>query len=187
MRLSDEKAALRTRLRATRAAITPEERAAAVLEVTQRVVRATAGRGTIMGFLAFGSELPTLPLLERLGAEGHVLAVPHIAEGDLTPVAFRPGEALVEAVWGIPEPANLRVIDPLTIEVVVAPGLGFDRSGFRVGYGGGFYDRLLPRLRPDVLRVGIGFHAQVIPGVPHGPEDQRLDLVITERETINCS
>jgi 5-formyltetrahydrofolate cyclo-ligase len=186
MGLREDKAALRDRLRAVRDAIPPEEREAAVPKIAERLVMATAGYGTVMGFLAFGSELPTFPLLTRLAQEGHDLVVPHIADGGLTPVAYDSGEPLAEAVWGIPEPARLRPVDPLTIDAVFAPGLGFDRGGFRIGYGGGFYDRLFTRLRADVLRVGVGFHPQVVPEVPHGEGDERLDLILTEVETIRC-
>jgi len=186
MGLPEDKAELRERMRAARARIPESEREAAVGSIAERLVRATETHGSVMGFLSFGSELPTLPLLERLAREGHPLVVPHIEDGELTPVSFSPGEQLAEAVWGIPEPADLRPVDPLSIDVVIAPGLGFDRQGFRIGYGGGFYDRLFTRMRPDVVRIGVGFHVQVVAEVPHGEGDEPLGIVITERETIVC-
>jgi 5-formyltetrahydrofolate cyclo-ligase len=64
--------------------------------------------------------------------------------------------------------------------VVIVPGLAFDRSGHRVGYGRGFYDRFLATLRPDALTVGICFSVQLVDEVPHGQGDRPVDLVMTE-------
>ena len=99
---------------------------------------------------------------------------------------YVPGEATTPAVWGIREPSVLRPIDPLAIDAIVAPGLAFDRGGFRVGYGGGFYDRLLKRCRDDALRSGVCFSGQMVPEVPHDQSDEPLQVVLTERETITC-
>lgn len=178
---------MRERLAAVRDAIPADEREEAAARVTERLVVACEGLGVVMVFLSIRSELPTLGILERLAREGHELAVPHLDGADIQPVAYEPGERLGAATWDIPEPADLRPVDPKTLDVVAAPGLGFDRSGYRIGYGGGFYDRLLTRTRRDCLRIGVGFHAQLVEVVPHGPNDQRLDMVLTERETIACT
>ena len=79
-------------------------------------------------------------------------------------------------------------MDPSLIDVVVVPGLAFDRAGFRVGYGGGNYDRFLPRLRPDAVRVGFAFGLQLLPAgkVPRGPNDEPVHHVVTERELVDC-
>ena len=77
----------------------------------------------------------------------------------------------------------------LTPGVVLAPLLAFDRSGYRLGYGGGFYDRTLERLRADgpVLAVGLAYAAQEVPEVPRDPNDKRLDWIVTEAEAIRWS
>jgi len=72
------------------------------------------------------------------------------------------------------------IASPEDIDVAVVPGLAFDRRGHRVGYGGGFYDRFLGRLRPDALTVGICFSVQLVDEVPHGRGDRPVDLVVTE-------
>jgi 5-formyltetrahydrofolate cyclo-ligase len=72
------------------------------------------------------------------------------------------------------------------VDLVVTPGLAFDRRGYRVGYGGGFYDRYLARLRPNAARTAIGFSFQVVEEVPADPGDERVHLVVTEAETIDC-
>jgi 5-formyltetrahydrofolate cyclo-ligase len=84
------------------------------------------------------------------------------------------------------EPALRTEVPPEEIDVVVAPGLAFDREGNRLGYGGGHYDRFLDRLG-DAARVVIGFHAQLVGSVPSGPNDRRVDLIVTDHETVICS
>jgi 5-formyltetrahydrofolate cyclo-ligase len=92
----------------------------------------------------------------------------------------------VPTSYGPMAPAERRRVEPGEIDLVVAPGLAFDRQGHRIGYGTGHFDRYLVRLRDDATRVGIAFHQQVIPAIPHGPRDQRLDLLVTDLETIPC-
>lgn len=186
MILKAEKDALRAHMREVRDAIPDPDRAERGLAVAQRVLDAVEGRRLVFIFLSFGSEVPTDPICERLAAAGHALAVPHIDGGELTPVEYEAQEATASAVWGIREPAVLRPIDPLVIDAVVVPGLAFGRDGFRVGYGGGFYDRFLRRCRPDVLRAGICFQEQVVREVPHDPNDEPLHLILNDTETIAC-
>src|SRR6266508_1552638 len=88
---------------------------------------------------------------------------------------------------GPKEPFSRVPVDPAEVDTVITPGLAFDTHGYRLGYGGGHYDRYLVRLRQESFRVGIAFHLQLVPSVPHGPEDQPLDFVVTEQETIDCS
>lgn len=178
---------MRERLTAIRDAIPADEREEAAARVTERLVVACEGLGVVMVFLSIRSELPTLGILERLGREGHQLAVPHLDGAEISPVAYEPGERMGGATWDIPEPVDLRPVDPKTLDAVATPGLGFDRRGFRIGYGGGFYDRLLTRTRRDCLRIGVGFHVQLVEVVPHGPNDQPLNLVLTEHESIFCT
>jgi len=182
-----DKQAMRVELTTVRDAIPAEQRDEAAAKVAERLTHACRGRGIVMVFLSFRSELPTLPILERLGEAGHSLAVPHLVGTEIRPVGYLPGEPLASARWDIPEPSELRPVDPKQIDVVASPGLGFDRQGYRLGYGGGFYDRLFTRTRPDCLRVGIGFHVQLVEAVPHSSGDQPLDLVLTEMETIACT
>jgi len=66
----------------------------------------------------------------------------------------------------------------------VIPGLAFDRDGFRLGYGGGFYDRYVRRTRPEALRVGVCFSEQVVEDVPHGDADERVDRIVTQDGVI---
>lgn len=133
-------------------------------------------------------ELDPRPLMTALHAAGHALALPIIL-GPHQPLAFRgwqPGAALVAAGFGTHEPlADAALVTP---DLLLVPLLAFDLEGFRVGYGGGYYDRTLAGLRSEprrpgrVVAVGVGFAVQEVDHVPHGPGDQRLDWIVTERE-----
>jgi 5-formyltetrahydrofolate cyclo-ligase len=128
-------------------------------------------------------------LLKRLSAEGHRLALP-VMQGKGRPLLFRawvPGDATAAAQWGIAEPLPEKpALEP---DVVLVPLLAFDAHGYRLGYGGGFYDRTLGRLRgkKPVTAVGIGYDELRIDAVPHLDYDQRLDWVLTPSGPLRCS
>jgi 5-formyltetrahydrofolate cyclo-ligase len=84
------------------------------------------------------------------------------------------------------EPSGGEVVAPDGVDVVVVPGVAFDRAGRRVGYGGGFYDRFLPRTRPGALAVAVAFALQVVDAVPHGGGDRGVQVIVTEDEVIRC-
>lgn len=184
--LKRAKQELRESLREMRDAIPEDERAQMSALIEERLIQTVIHAGTVMIFLSFRSEVDTSATAETLLREGHYVAVPWLEGGEITPVAYRFGEELAPGAYGILEPVRHEPIDPAALDAVVAPGLGFDRSGRRIGYGGGYYDRLLRRVRPDVTRAGIAFHQQVIKEVPADRTDQLLDLVVTDEETITC-
>ena len=142
----------------------------------------------VSGFHPFKSEIDVLPLLARLASEGWMTALP-IVRAERQPLIFRqwaPGEPTVSGVWGIPMPAEeAPEVEP---DVLLVPLLGFDRWGYRLGYGGGFYDRTLAHLRQkkQVTAIGIGYAGQQMNLVPRGGMDQRLDHVLTEAGPQAC-
>ncbi|MFN4143898.1 5-formyltetrahydrofolate cyclo-ligase [Aestuariivirga sp.] len=146
-------------------------------------------RGIVSGFIPYKSEITTLPLLERLGREGWVTSLPVVVAAD-APLVFRawkPGDELLPGMWDIPIPhASAPEVLP---DVLLVPMLAFDRQGYRLGYGGGFYDRTLEKLRKlkKIVAVGVAYHAQMVEEVPRGPFDAPLDFVMTERETFPCA
>jgi len=142
----------------------------------------------ISGFVPHKSEVTTMPLLNRLRREGWQTALPVvIAAGE--PLGFRlwqPGEKLVPGVWDIPIPPDTAAaVNP---DVLLVPGLAYDRNGYRLGYGGGFYDRTLAKLRElkPVVAIGVAYQAQMVDQVPRGAHDARLDFIMTEEETLRC-
>jgi 5-formyltetrahydrofolate cyclo-ligase len=175
-------------MRGLRDAIPPEERARMTAEIEARVVGLPTLRGAsvVLMFWSFGSEVPTDGIARRLAAEGRRLLVPYLRDNEMEAAELRPGQSLVATNYGPMEPADPSPVDPGDIDIALSPGLAFDRHGYRIGYGGGHFDRYLARMPRDAARVGIGYHQQVLPAIPHGPDDERLDFVVTDGETIVC-
>jgi 5-formyltetrahydrofolate cyclo-ligase len=182
------KAALRQAALTHRDALPPAERMAAALAVAERGLPVDIPPGTVVsGFSPLKSEISPLPLLRRLADAGASLALP-VVIGRGQPLVMRAwsfGAPLVSCVWGIREPpADAPELNP---DILIVPLLAFDRRGHRIGYGAGYYDMTIARLRAikPVTAIGIAFAAQEIAAVPATPRDARLDLVLTERETID--
>ena len=141
---------------------------------------------TVMLFSSFGSEVPTGPLIERLREREVTIALPRIEDGDLVPVAFVPGDPVRPTSFGAVEPIAPNGLDPGSLDVVGVPAVAFDRTGRRIGYGGGYYDRFLREL--GAFRVGIAFSLQVLEGgLPTGSFDLPVHAIVTEEETIRPS
>lgn len=183
------KRAIRSEVRSRRDEMPPEERGRAsdlIRERSLREIERLDHAGTVMVYWSFGSEVTTEGLIEALIRSGRKVAMPRVTDGELEPRAYRPGDAVSETTFGAKEPVGGEVLHPDDIDVIVVPGLAFDRRGYRVGYGGGFYDRLLSRTRPDAVRMGFCFAIQVVERVPSGSFDLPVDMIVTESETIRC-
>lgn len=187
-RLKQAKRALRRAVLAERNALPAPDRAARSVAVSDRLLGLdeTARATTVLVFWSFGSEVETAHLIDRLRALGKTVALPRIESGDLAPVGYVPGASMAETTFGAMEPSSGPVLDPRELDLVIVPGVAFDRRCTRVGYGGGFYDRLLGRTREDAAAVAIAFALQVVPEVPSGPIDRRVDALVTELEVIRC-
>jgi 5-formyltetrahydrofolate cyclo-ligase len=135
---------------------------------------------TVLAFWSFGSEVPTGPLLAALADGGHRVLLPRIVGGDLELRTWSPGDPLEPTAFGAMEPRGGREVAPAEVDVVITPGVAFDRTGARVGYGGGFYDRLFRRTRPDALRVAIAADVQIVDGrLPGGSFDLPVHAIVT--------
>jgi 5-formyltetrahydrofolate cyclo-ligase len=180
--IGDRKQELRNRMRRARASIPPPERLALARAVEEHVFFLPEVRAahTVMLFYSFGSEVPTASMAERLLAEGRRLLLPFLTESGMEAAEVRPGGHLVVTGYGAKEPARRVAADPLEVDVVLTPGLAFDRRGRRLGYGGGHYDGYLRRLSARAARVGIGFANQLVDEVPAGPGDERVDIIVTD-------
>jgi 5-formyltetrahydrofolate cyclo-ligase len=187
--IQPEKAAFRAAALARRDALPASDRAAAAEAIAARQFPIPITSGTIVsGFIPIRSEINPLPLLRRLAAAGAKLALPVVA-GRGRPLILRAyafGDPLVSGQWGIrePEPQAPEVVP----DVMIVPMAAFDRTGHRIGYGAGYYDMTIAKARAlkPVTAIGIAFAAQEIDRVPATPRDARLDLVLTEREVIDC-
>ena len=148
-----------------------------------------AGPENCFRVFPYKSEIDTRPLLGKLAGEGWTTCLPIvIALGE--PLIFRrwlPGEPTVPGVWGIPRPTDdAALVEP---DVLLVPLMAFDRQGFRLGYGGGFYDRTLELLRAKkpIVAIGVAYAAQEVDFVAHDAHDQPLDFVMTERGVLTMS
>jgi 5-formyltetrahydrofolate cyclo-ligase len=173
---------------ARRDALPAGERAAAAATIAARPFPLAIMPGAIVsGFSPLKSEINPVPLLRKLADGGARLALPVVA-GKGKPLIMRAwafGEPLDSGVWGIREPKP--EAPEVAPDILLVPLLAFDRGGHRIGYGAGYYDMTIAKLRAlkPVTAVGIAFAVQEIGSVPVTPRDARLDLVLTEREVID--
>ena len=179
----DEKQRLRRRMKARRAALSASERAQAaraVIEPVRQVLAAQKAQ-TVGLYYPLADEFDALPLARALWRDGLELALP-IVLGAASPLVFRPwraGDILERGACNImiPPDKGLRVCP----DALIIPLLGFDESGARLGYGGGYYDRTLEGLRREkkVAAIGLAHDFQRLEELPTEPHDQPLDGVIT--------
>lgn len=182
----DTKRALRRVLLQDRDSVMAAHAETARLAIRDRYLSAfEPAPGTVVSaFWPMAGELDLRPLLEALHARGCVCGLPVVVGRDV-PLVFRawePGVTLVTSRFGIAEPASDRpVVRP---QHALVPLLAVDDEGYRLGYGGGFYDRTLALLRGDgaapLVAIGVGLEAQRRPALPREPFDERLDWLVTE-------
>ncbi|HWK38412.1 MAG TPA: 5-formyltetrahydrofolate cyclo-ligase [Hyphomicrobium sp.] len=191
MYTGEEKREERTRALARRAAAfaTHGDNARARLAEHGLAFLAPSPGAIISGFAAIRDEIDPSALLARLAGEGHTLALP-VMQGKDKPLLFRawaPGDAMGKVQWGIAEPLPDK--PELQPDIVLVPLLAFDAAGYRLGYGGGFYDRSLELLRATkpVVAVGIAYDELKVDAVPHLHYDQPLDWVLTPSGPLRCS
>lgn len=188
MDVAEAKRALRREARERRRAIPVEARLAAGRAVGDRLLALPELRAAprVALYAATAEELPTRSVFEALGAHGCRRLLPRI-RGDALEFA------IVEA-WSELRPGRFGVLAPTADrpaerpgpgDVVLLPGLAFDRSGRRLGRGGGYYDRTFPVAGPFL--VGLAFHVQLVDCVPCDSRDRRVDAIVTERELCRAS
>ncbi|MCP5368019.1 MAG: 5-formyltetrahydrofolate cyclo-ligase [Hyphomicrobiales bacterium] len=188
--LAHRKQLLRTAARGRRRDLDPAAREAAAGRLARRFVEALPamcpgpGPQVVAAYWPHGSEIDTRPLLATLHAMGHLCCLP-VVVARAAPLAFRrwvPGAALRPGALDIPVPVDGAQVTP---RVIAAPLLAFDEDGYRLGQGGGFYDRTIADLRAagDLVVAGVAFEAQRVDAVPRDGHDQRLDWLITDAAT----
>ncbi len=182
-----DKLTLRREALARRAGIAPatRERAAAALERIGLSFLDLSGPGVISGYHPIGEELDVLPLLIRLLGEGHTVGLPIVRKD--RPLIFRrwtPETEMVRGAMGIARPPD--DAPAVVPSVLLVPLAAFDARGFRIGYGGGYYDRTLRQLRAQgaATALGVAFAEQEVERVPDEPHDERLDWILTPEGAV---
>lgn len=188
--LDQRKAELRAEARSRRrtAAASGREAGKRAAEIFFSAVD-VSGASTISGYWPIKEELDARPILEELAARGHGIGLPVIVEPGLALIFRRwsPGAPLERAGFGTMIPP--KDAPEVTPALLLVPLLAFDRAGYRLGYGGGFYDRTLAQLRAPTktLAIGLAYGAQEIPAVPRDAFDQRLDWIVTDSQAIRVA
>lgn len=178
---------IREQAEAHRRARPDKDAASEVVCATLAALPEYAAAETVMGYVHFRNEVCTRGLLAAALGEGKRVVVPYCLADQLGLFLLESIDELAPGTWGIPEPkvelrslADRRV-DARRLDLVVVPGVAFDRRGHRLGHGKGYYDRLLAQVRPDAPLVGLAFECQLFPEIPSGPHDVAMDRVITEK------
>ncbi|MBY0576598.1 MAG: 5-formyltetrahydrofolate cyclo-ligase [Gallionellaceae bacterium] len=199
--MNPTKSGIRKTICSLREQLLPEVRAAYSTAITERLVQLAEYRqaGTVLGYMNFGAEFASEMWIAHVLAEGKRLVLPkvnhHTNHLDLYRVDD-PDNQLAQGLWGIREPIVERCERVSTlneVEFILLPGVAFARDGSRLGYGGGFYDKLLSR--PGGIKGGVrrpvlfaaAFALQIVEHIPQEATDIKVDWIVTEQETIVCS
>ncbi|MBI5388932.1 5-formyltetrahydrofolate cyclo-ligase [Candidatus Woesearchaeota archaeon] len=139
---------------------------------------------TIMFYVSFKSEVHTLGMIQRALSERKTVCVPYVDKHEIRPSIIWSVRELKPGHFGVPEPLHPNPISPASVDVVIVPGVAFDKKGFRIGYGKGFYDKFLPQTRAK--KIGLCFASQLADKLPHEEHDVGMDVVITEKDKRDC-
>ena len=184
-----QKAAFRAEMSARRDALPAEVRDAATRAIEARLVALPAleAARTVHCFVGIGSEVATEALIRGLLLRGHRVVAPRVKRRILEHVELTSIDTLVSNRMGLREPHPDAEPVPLSeVDVMLVPGLAFDAAGYRLGYGGGYYDRTLTELARHgrATTIGLAFEAQLVDEVPREEHDRSVPLIATETRTI---
>lgn len=168
------------------ATISPNDRASMSESIASSLLalpELEAAPGPTMGFLSMPDELDLDPFLQRALDVGIELYSPKtlIRRRELVPTRLLSLADVVIGAYDIREPTSTSTLPPEKLGFVVVPAVAFDRSGARLGRGGGFYDRFIERLQPDAVTCGVIFSRHLVDEVPTEPHDKRVQLLVTEQ------
>lgn len=185
------KHAARARARAARSALDRSHCELASLSACERALGLLelACARLVLCYAAMPEELDPSHLAKVLRERGVSVAYPRVeAPGVLGVHVVADEGSLVAGMFGIREPAaDAPRVEPHAVDVAIVPGVAFDEQCWRLGYGGGYYDRLLGLLRPDAARIGLAYDEQVLASIPAEEHDVRLDAVVTPSRVVRAS
>jgi len=189
--ITDQKSALRTELRARRDAFEARARAAAERSIEARLVALPSleTAHVVHCYVGIGSEVGTETLIRGLLMRGQRVICPRVkGQGELDHLEVTEIDSLVTGPMGLREPDVRWAVaaDLAEVDVMLVPALAFDQRGYRLGYGGGYYDRTIRELneRGRAATIGLAFETQLVDELPREAHDQPVDLVVTELQTI---
>lgn len=141
---------------------------------------------TIMAYADFKNEVRTGILINYLLKAGKKTVLPRICRGEIVPYEIRDLNDLKKGAFGITEPDSERCApaDIKVIDAVIVPGIGFDRRGNRIGFGKGYYDRFLSKLKSQAKIIALAYDFQIVADIPPSPCDVPVHCIVTEKEII---
>jgi 5-formyltetrahydrofolate cyclo-ligase len=166
----------------------PEQRTAKSREIGERLfaVPEFESARIVMFFVSFRSEVETGPMIRRALTSGKRVILPKVKGKDLALFEIRDFENDVSpGAWGIPEPVTSLPVDLAEIDLIVVPGVAFDGRGNRLGYGAGFYDRLLTAFTKTT--VALAFESQIMPRIHADPHDVPVKKIVTEKRILETN
>lgn len=189
------KQAIRQRIIAARQQMAEQERARLSCAIAARIASLDAYRtaSTVLAYLNFGAEFAAEGLVQQALQEGKRVLLPKVNRATNELDVYRVADLqhdVAPGLWDIREPLAERCtrIDALeAVDFILLPGVAFGRDGARLGYGGGFYDKLLARLKHDPVLAAGAYAMQIVEGIPQEATDRKVEWLVTENETIHCA
>jgi len=187
-----DKAALRKQILARRDSIPGAVRKLKDRAIEERLfsLREMQQSTTVFFFASFRSEVDTFGLIRRSREEGRRVVLPRVEGANLGLYLVNSLDELAPGYMKIPEPTVLtddRKVGIHDIDAVIVPGAAFDRSGNRIGYGGGFYDRLLADMQTTIPIIALTYDEQLIDAVPVDQHDKKVSIIVTDLQEIRCA
>lgn len=190
--LQADKKKMRDVILRQRDAMSPAARSSASRAIIEKIC-ALPQYGTakvVLTYMGFGTEIDTQPFFERIVNDGKTAVLPRVDRATQTLIlhSARSMPELITSKYGILEPGtDAPTVAISNIDFVLMPGVAFDRNGNRLGYGRGYYDKLVSTANPALARVAAGFSCQIVESVPVGPHDKKVDCIITDNEIIKTT
>ena len=184
--MREEKSRIRTILRGRKDAMDPKDRLEKSRVICKNLLGLIRDGETVMAYTSKEKEVNTVPLITALLKRGNPVVVPIIVKEDvsLRLSYLRDLSVLVPSTFGVPEPIGSEIpVAPGDVDTIILPMLGFDRTGGRIGYGAGYYDRFLEK-NPNLRKIGIAFTCQEIEKLPVDEKDSPMDSIITENGVV---
>ncbi len=185
----DEKKTARQEMNRKRNAMPEAEAESKSAAIMKNLVKMTEYKKAkaVMFYAAKGNEVRTREIIEAALKEGKTVLLPitNMERKEIEAAVIENyGSDLKEGAFGVMEPKQKRAFDEAQISAIIVPGVAFDIEGHRLGYGLGFYDKLLRRL--DAARIGLAYDFQVIDKLPRESHDEKMDMIVTESRAIGC-
>jgi 5-formyltetrahydrofolate cyclo-ligase len=191
--VNQKKKELRKKIQEARDRLPAEERDALSAHVADNLwsLPAFATARSVLFFISFRSEVNTVPMIERAIADGKTTCLPSTDVESRGMIASRVLDMEKDLVLGNydilePRPEAVRPVPAGSIDVVIMPGVAFDASGRRLGYGGGYYDRFLGKCSPRCRLIALAFELQLVDEVPCAEHDRLIHTIVTENRIIDC-